>query len=51
MEEISSIAAVLADSIPKFSKYEKEGTTGMILKMVSVLLRKNISNLVSVEDG
>jgi len=41
-EDISRIVATL-DSIPKFSKYEKEETACMILRMVSVLPAKSLS--------
>ena len=51
VEKISWVVAILADSIPKFSKYEKEETTNMILKMVSALLRSNVSNAVETEHG
>jgi hypothetical protein len=49
IEKMSSVVAILADSIPEFSEYEKEETTHMILKMVSVLPRRNTSNLVETE--
>jgi hypothetical protein len=39
---MSSVITILLGSIPKFSKYEKEETTHMILNMVSVLPQRNI---------
>ena len=44
IEDISFVLDTLVDCIPKFSKYEKEETACMILKMVSAIPSKDISS-------